>query len=93
MNPSLQAKLQTEWLTYSAWARVWEIPDIMLHKRTESKIQRFVDKDKKRGYDILTTFSHISNMFANVHDLEAKYGLRLKQRDAVRTAHHTMSCV
>ena len=93
MNPTLPAKLQTEWLTFSAWARVWEIPSLVAHQRTESKIQRFVEKDKKLGYNMLKTFSVISNMFADVQDLEEKYGLRLKQRDPVRTAYHTMSCV
>lgn len=93
MNPTQPAKLQTECLMFSAWARVWEIPSIVPYQRTESKIQRFVDKDKKLGYNMLKTFSVISNMFADVRDLEEKYGLRLKQRDPVRTAHHTMSCV
>ena len=93
MNLSLPARLQTEWLTFSAWARVWEIPTIVPHRKTESKIQRFVDKDKKLGYNILKTFSFISNMFADVRDLEEKYGLHLKQRDPVSIAHHAMSCV
>ena len=93
MNPRLHAKLETEWLTFSAWARVWEIPSVVPRQKTESKIQRFVDKDKKLGYNILKTFSVISNMFANVRDLEEKYGLRLKQRDAVRFENPTMSCV
>lgn len=84
MNPRLHSKLQTEWLTFPAWARVWDIPSTPPHHRTESKIQRFVDKDKKLGYHILKTFSVISNMFANVRDLEEKYGLRLKQKDPVR---------
>lgn len=70
----------------SAWARVWEVPNIIPHKRTDLKLQRWVDKDQSMGYNILKTLAIISNMFADVRDLEGKYGLHLKQRDAVRRA-------
>ncbi|KAL8795100.1 MAG: hypothetical protein Q9195_002397 [Heterodermia aff. obscurata] len=58
-------RIQIQRMDLDAWARVWEIPESIPLKRTESKIQRFVDKDKRLGYNMLKTFSVISNMFAN----------------------------
>lgn len=54
-------------------------------KRTNSKLQRFVDRDHEMGYKMLRTLSVISNMFADVHELENKYGIRLTKRDPVGT--------
>ena len=58
----------------------------MPKRRTDSKLQRFIDRDQDRGYKMLQTLSVISNMFADAHDLEDKYGIHLKHKDPVRYA-------
>ena len=58
----------------------------MPKQRTDSKLQRFIDRDQDRGYKMLKTLAFISNMFADARDLETKYGIHLKHRDQVSTA-------
>ena len=76
-------RIQLQKFNLDAWSHVWEVPSIIPKRRTDSKLQRFIEKDRTRGLNMLRTLSTISHMFSDVRDLQAKYGLDLVHKDSV----------
>ena len=73
-------RVQLQRRVLKAWGHVWEVPLEVPKQRTNTKLQRWIDQNQPLANDVLDTLSDISNLFADVTNLEARYGIVLKQR-------------
>ena len=66
-----------------AWGTCWEIPLEGAARKKSQKLQNWIAKNPLLGEDTLDTLSAISDVFADTTNLEKKYGITAKRRDAV----------
>ena len=74
-------RVQLQRRVLKAWGHVWEVPAKIPSERTDTRLQRWIDHNQPLANDVLDTLSDISNLFADVAKLEARYGIVLKKRD------------
>lgn len=68
---------------FSAWGNVWEVPSEAANLKTDTKLQKWIDKNPDLGRGVYDALSAISNIFADTAKLESKYGIVLKRKKPV----------
>ena len=65
------------------WGKTWDIPLDENEPRDSKKLLRWIEEYPERGSDVQEILYAISNIFADIGNLEKKYGVVIKKKSAV----------
>ena len=75
------ARVQLQRRDLDAWCHVWEIPSTLPDRKTDFKLQRWIERNPSQAANVLDTLGDLSNFFMDVANLEKSYGIVLKRKD------------
>ena len=70
-------RVQLQRRVLKAWGHVWEVPLEIPKRRTDMRLQRWIDHNQPLANDVFDMLSDISNLFADITSLILREGTEL----------------